>query len=604
MNGEIADEVLWSWIDRDAVELEAHLARHPQDRPRVEALRAAIAQAGLAALGPPGPPPIPGFRILRRIGEGGMGIVYEAQQEHPRRRVALKVVRGGASAAPERLALFRREVDALARLDHPGIAAVYAAGTTEGGDPWFAMEHALGPSLAAWVRERAPSRRQRVELVRRMAIALAHAHARGVVHCDLKPSNVVVGAEDEPKVLDFGLARISSTGPANARTTLAPGLAGTLAYASPEQARGERTGLGPTSDVWSLGVILYELLTGHLPHEHADANLVESARRIAECEPRPPSVHDRTLRGDLEAIVLRALERDPLRRYPDAGALGEDLGRWLGGLPVAARRRTAAQRLWRRVRRHKLASAAVLGLGAFAGVAAFALVFPTHIPWPLVGDWWREGAPWDELRWRGDSPQVRLGERWYELEAIDGLRTPFVVGFAVQHSGSAWRKRFSEDLVQVLNRMGNFCMLDVDLTLRDLESGERVVMRDVALDGARRRSTLEDRLAWPFELLTSEPSVTCRFEGRSWELLELEGVAAERLQEHARTRGRLILQPSASSSIRVLRTSELYDMLCELTGRSPGPTVALVLHDPATGERLALDALERRRPPAGRESAR
>ena len=569
MHGEIGDETLWSWVDRDAAELEAHLARRPEDRARVEALRDAI--AGIAGAGePPIPAAVGRYRILGLLGQGGMGVVYEAEQESPRRRVALKVVRGGARADRSRIALFEREARALARLAHAGIATIHDAGTTVEGEPYFAMELARGLPLQRWIRERAPSRPERIEVMRRICSAVRHAHERGVVHCDLKPSNVVVDEAGAPKVLDFGLARIvDETASERSLSTAAGRIAGTLPYASPEQALGLRARVDAASDVYSLGCMLYELLTGVLPRDLAGKTVLESVRAIDEEPPPRPSRVDPSLRGDLEAIVLKALDREPARRYADAGALGDDLARHLAGLPVVARRTTLVGRAWRRLRRRKVAATIAAALCLLGGTAAWAIAFPTNLPWPLGGDWWRTGVPWQELRWRGDVPEVRVGGRWHELLAIDGLRADYVVGFAKQHADERWRKRFSEDLVQVLNRMGDPCIASVDLRLRDLETGRASDLEGVPLDADARREIVRDRGEWPFELAPAEgDDVLCAWSGRMWILEGVDGFPTAALTGRQR-------------SLRV----SLYDAICDLAGRSPGTRISIALRDPDTGER-------------------
>ncbi len=249
------------------------------------------------------------FRILRALGEGGMGIVFEAEQSSPRRLVALKVVRGGAFLDEARLRLFRREIEALARLQHPAIAAIYEAGRTDDGQHYFAMERVHGTRLDEWVRGRpAPvtdaERRVRASLFLDVCAAIAYAHQRGVIHRDLKPSNIMVEEVPAPvgdtavraKVLDFGLARITDSDLAlTSLRTSARAIEGTLPYMSPEQARGDGAAVDVRSDVYSLGVILYELLTGARPYDTSADSLPDAVRTITETPPRRPSQHDAAL---------------------------------------------------------------------------------------------------------------------------------------------------------------------------------------------------------------------------------------------------------------------------------------------------------------------
>lgn len=314
------------------------------------------------------------YRILRLLGEGGMGIVFEAEQEDPRRVVALKLVRGGAFLDDSRLRLFRREIEALARLQHPSIAPIYGAGRTDDGQHYFAMELVRGAPLDEYLGRRAAAAADAAERASRLALfleiceAIAYAHQRGVIHRDLKPSNVVV--EDAPldasagprrprvKVLDFGLARITDGDVAlSTRRTEPRVIEGTLPYMSPEQARGQAEAIDLRSDVYSLGVLLYEMLTGTLPYALPRGALHDALRAIGESPPRRPSQSVPALRGDLEVILLKALEKEPSARYASVPALADDLRRFLDDQPIAARPPGTVEQLRRFVRRNRAATA-------------------------------------------------------------------------------------------------------------------------------------------------------------------------------------------------------------------------------------------------------
>jgi serine/threonine protein kinase/Tfp pilus assembly protein PilF len=471
------------------------------------------------------------YTLLSRLGEGGMGIVYEAEQKRPRRRVALKILRGGALVDAHRMRLFRREVEALARLQHPNIAAIYEAGGTEGGEQYFAMELVCGLALDAYLRTRSGAGaldrdaiRARLRLFLEICDTISYAHQRGVIHRDLKPSNIVVierenargvmsratggdadrgtgdrapnararGAEDrasrdapeggaagvasrpvednaraegvgaslvredskdlpanvtslteteptragaknipvgtphvadesgsprgreasssarierdlahrasdsflrhaEPrdaaprarsaadhdtppqvKILDFGLARITDEDVSIATMhTQGHMVQGTLPYMSPEQARGEPDAIDVRSDIYSLGVLLYEMLTGRLPYDVRRTSLHESLRAICEDSPRRPSQTSRLLRGDLETIALTAIEKDPARRYQSVASLAEDVRRYLTGFPIHARPPSTIYQLRKLAARHKTAAAftAALALALLLGIA-------------------------------------------------------------------------------------------------------------------------------------------------------------------------------------------------------------------------------------------
>jgi eukaryotic-like serine/threonine-protein kinase len=297
------------------------------------------------------------YTLLKIIGRGSAGIVYEAQQDDPARLVALKVMRALPHLDDLTPRLIRRETQALARLEHHGIAAIYEAAHCEGWH-YFAMERIQGRPITQHGRDHDLSLHDRIELMRRICDAVQYAHQRGVIHHDLKPSNILVTEAGEPKVLDFGLARIVGPEADPTRSTEPGFFRGTLAYTSPEQAAGADT--DTRSDVYSLGVILFELLTGEMPSELAGLPVHEAVRVIAE-EPPPrlsaAAGEDRALarrlRGDLETIVGKSLEKEPDRRYPTSAALSEDLGRYLRDEPVEARRSSAAYRLWKGVRRHR-----------------------------------------------------------------------------------------------------------------------------------------------------------------------------------------------------------------------------------------------------------
>lgn len=342
-------------------------------------------------------PPLPsisGYRIRGVLGRGGMGTVYDAEQENPRRNVALKVLHGGPLVDPETLALFRREVRALARLAHPGVAALYASGTTPDGIHFFAMERVDGSPLDAWRAGRSGSGpipnaeiEARVAVFLQVCDAVAYAHGRGVIHRDLKPSNIVVRESEgsvELKVLDFGLARITASDEAaRSRITEHGILRGTVPYMSPEQLTGDPDAVDARSDVYALGVLLYELLTGSHP---LDADRVSTFELPAKILNDPPIPISRSWKGkrkidtDLGTIVMKCLEKEPARRYATVQGLADDLRRWRSRQPIAARPPSTAYQIRKMIRRNRLAFVAlVVGALVVTGSAVAMAILARHL---------------------------------------------------------------------------------------------------------------------------------------------------------------------------------------------------------------------------------
>ena len=316
------------------------------------------------------------YRIIRLLGEGGMGAVYEAEQENPRRTVALKVIKPGLASA-SLLRRFEQEAHALGRLQHPGIAQIYEAGTAAadfGVQPYFAMEFIRGKTLRDYAQDRRLTTPQRLDLMAKVCEAVHHAHQRGLIHRDLKPSNIVVDEAGQPKILDFGVARVTDSDTQATRQTDVGQLVGTLAYMSPEQVLADPEELDFRSDVYALGVILYELLAGSLPYNISRAKLHEAVQTIRDSEPVPIGSLQRIYRGDIETIVTKALEKDKDHRYASAADLAADIRRHLASQPILARPPSAGYRLQKFSRRHKvvvIGTAAALALAMSSAVLTY-----------------------------------------------------------------------------------------------------------------------------------------------------------------------------------------------------------------------------------------
>src|SRR5262249_8024543 len=268
------------------------------------------------------------YQLLGRIGRGGMGVVYKARQKGLDRLVALKMISAGGDADAVELARFRREAENVARLQHPNIVQIHAVGERDG-QPFFSMEFAEGGSLARKIAGAAPSAGQSAQWLETLARAMHYAHQQGLVHRDLKPANVVFTADGIPKITDFGLAkRLERT---VGLTWSMPGL-GTPNYISPEQAACRNEEICALSDVYSLGAILYELLTGKPPFI-GDSPLATLGQVLRE-EPVAPRALNHHVDPELEAICLKCLEKKPTERYRSAEALADDLARWLRGEPT------------------------------------------------------------------------------------------------------------------------------------------------------------------------------------------------------------------------------------------------------------------------------
>lgn len=326
-------------------------------------LRAAV-ECGSRTEGGTLPRAIGRYEILGLLGQGGMGVVYRARQLQPSRIVALKVMHAGL-ATPEMVRRFEFEAAVLGRLAHPGIGQIYEAGVAEQGGmriPFFAMEFVEGCPLTEFANARGIGQRERLALLIALCEAVQHAHQKGVIHRDLKPANILVDTSGRPRILDFGIARaLDADATAVTRRTAVGALVGTIPYMSPEQVAGTPDQIDTRTDIYALGVIGYELLSGRLPHELRGSSITQAVMTIRDVEPPRLGTLAKGLRGDPEIIIGRAMEKEKERRYGSAAELAADIRRLLRDEPIVARAPTMRYRMRKFVRRHRGAVLASAG---------------------------------------------------------------------------------------------------------------------------------------------------------------------------------------------------------------------------------------------------
>ena len=341
-------------------------------------------------------PAIPGYDILEWLGEGGMGVVFKANHQGLKRLVALKMIRSGGQARADLLARFRTEAEAVARLRHPNILQIYDIGEA-GGLPFVALELLEGGSLGDRLAGAPQPSRQAAELVMLLARAVHVAHKAGIVHRDLKPSNVLYAFDGVPKITDFGLAKRIDSDDGH---TESGQIMGSPSYMAPEQARGHSRNVGPAADVYALGAILYEMLTGRPPFKGETP--IETVRQVVDNDPVAPSQLVPRVPRDLETISLKCLHKDPARRYPSAEALADDLHRHLHGQVIQARRTPLWERAAKWSRRNTLVAASLaFGMAAFVGFTVGGFAYQRHLR--LVE---RETSDWSLLQEKTGSRAI------------------------------------------------------------------------------------------------------------------------------------------------------------------------------------------------------
>jgi ABC-type amino acid transport substrate-binding protein/tRNA A-37 threonylcarbamoyl transferase component Bud32 len=328
-----------------------------------DAATLALDTDGPADSTPLAPPSVAGYQIMAELGRGGMGVVYQARQTKLNRLVALKMILSGGHASSADLARFRTEAEAIARLQHPNIVHIYEVGE-HNGLPFLSLEFCAGGNLEKKLQGKALAPGEAVALVEKLARAMHAAHQKGVIHRDLKPANILLAEDGSPKITDFGLARKLD----EASQTASGTMLGTPSYMAPEQAGGKKKELGPPVDIYALGAILYECLTGRPPFQAATA--LDTLLEVASVEPVAPRVREPNVPRDLDTICLKCLEKNRRDRYASAEELAEDLARFARGEPIQARPIGRLERAWRWCRRNP----ALAGLSALASALVIALV--------------------------------------------------------------------------------------------------------------------------------------------------------------------------------------------------------------------------------------
>ncbi len=458
----------------------------PDDRttPPTDDTAAHLPGSGLPRGGQIGPD-LPGYAILGVIGRGGMGVVYKARDISLDRLVALKMVLAGVHASPEQLARFSIESQAVAQLQHPGIVQIYEVGEHDG-LPYFSLEYVASGSLAKKIGGKPQPTREAAGMVRDLALTMREAHRRNIIHRDLKPANVLLTPDGQPKITDFGLAKRLD---ADSQQTQTGAVMGTPSYMAPEQAWGQTHQIGPLTDLYALGAILYEMLVGRPPFQGASP--LETLELVRTAEPVPPTRLQPKIPIDLETICLKCLQKDPAKRYADTSALAEDLERFLDGRPILARPVGAVERLARWCRRNPKFAALTATVAALlvtvAAVSSSAAVSLDRLNGQLVesnrAEATARGAAEANERAALDARDLEAKARKKEREARE--KAEKLVALALQQNKNALdsQRTISVLIFQRLRDVAGTQELREEL-LRTSLNGLRANMKVVELLGA------------------------------------------------------------------------------------------------------------------------
>ncbi len=495
--------------------LGMHQMESPLDQPsHLSSIDAFLSQESVDRV-----PTITRYELGERIGEGGMGVVYEAQMRNPRRPVAIKVIRLGMNSTRV-VERFDLERQAIARMEHPNIASILDAGMTDDGRPYFAMELLRGPTIVQEIHGSEHDTIARIKLFMQVCNAIQHAHQRGIIHRDIKPSNIIVIQSDAgkiPKVIDFGIAKaIRDEHGIDATMTQQVQAIGTPAYMSPEQADPSIGEIDTRTDVYSLGVVLYELLTGSTPLAKEDLtrkSYQEMLNSIRDQEPPKPSIRlsdtligqhghcavaPENLRGDLDWIILKCLEKDPDRRYATVSGLVDDLNRYLHNEPVVARPASKAYLMRKFVRRHRtgVIATSLVVLALMLGVAGTTL----GLVWAVNEKNRAEQLALAEVAAKEDAKEA--SERAIrEAEAADDLSEFFIL--------------------DVLSAVDPSKSMDKDLTVRDALINASENIEGKFGDRPDVEARIHNALGFLFNQLGS-PQLAEAHHIREWEIAEAE----------------------------------------------------------------------------------